>query len=407
MAAMHEPVKCARASGQTLSPETFAVLACAQAVLDERNLPRFRRAVAACTSAERLCETAVRHGMLGHLHRLVSAESDPALAAFARERLAELYRLSAERALRQTGQLLRLIDRLHVLGIEAMPVKGPAWAERLYGDVTLRSWVDLDLVVRYEQVPAARAALLEAGMRDDSPFNERLVHRRTRTEGEIHFHSAENDLRVDVHWQIGVGRSADALSAQWLLSRAESRTLLGRDVLAPSASDMLLMTCLHGTRHRWDSVEGLLALVRQVCGLAEADWPGVMAAAREAGCNRRVTVGVAYACRVFALRAPQQVAAALAGDAIARSLLRSLTPATLCTGGAATLSPQVTDMLWNASTEDDTWASMEHAASRALRPGPEDWQTVRLPAGSEWLYYALRPFRLGVKWASRLGLSRL
>ena len=59
---------------QQLSPETWALLACAQAVVDERRLPAFREAVAACTSAERLCSAAIVHGMVGHLHRLIAAQ---------------------------------------------------------------------------------------------------------------------------------------------------------------------------------------------------------------------------------------------------------------------------------------------------------------------------------------------
>jgi hypothetical protein len=59
-------------------------------------------------------------------------------------------------------------------------------------------------------------------------------------------------------------------------------------------------------------------------------------------------------------------------------------------------------MLWSVATEDSIPACVTHAAERAFRPGPEDWQAVALPAGAEWLYYALRPMRLGVKWASRL-----
>ena len=58
-------------------------------------------------------------------------------------------------------------------------------------------------------------------------------------------------------------------------------------------------------------------------------------------------------------------------------------------------------MLWSIVTEDSAGASAQHAALRFFRPGPEDWRTVALPAGADWLYWVLRPPRLALKWAKR------
>jgi hypothetical protein len=403
-----------------LSPETYAVLACAQAVVRPRLRERARAAVGACASPERLCEVAARHGMVGHLHKLIAADGETADseavngetadggageggAAYAvvREPLAALYRVSAERALRQTGQLLRLLEALEARGIETLPIKGPAWAERLYGDVTLRNWVDLDLIVRYDDAAAAHEALLELGLLDSSPYSAQLLRRRTRTEGEIAMHSADNDLLVDLHWQIGVGYGPEALTGQRLLDQATQGTLLGRPVRALSSADMLLLTCLHGTRHEWDSVEALLSLAVQVDGTPPEDWPALLAAAREAGCQRRVLVGVGHACRAFGLPVPDAVRDGLRTDALARALVASLRPDSLSESRTRSRSRQLTVLLWNAVTEDALLTAVEHGALRALRPGPEDWESYALPAGMSWLYWPLRPLRLAVKWARR------
>ena len=146
----------------------------------------------ACPSVDRLLETAVKHKMLGHLHRLVTAPEaaepgaltapgdsresgadlfDPLLVA----RIRELQRASAARNLAQAGQLLRLLELLRQAGVEAIPYKGPALAERLYGDVTMRWSADLDLIVRHEQALLARQVLLASGLQDGSPFNARVI----------------------------------------------------------------------------------------------------------------------------------------------------------------------------------------------------------------------------------------
>jgi hypothetical protein len=354
--------------------------------------------------------------MVGHLHKLIATETDGAdgKGAFGeagesetayvavREPLAALYRVSAERALRQTGQLLRLLEALEARGVAALPIKGPAWAERLYGDVTLRNWVDLDLILRYDDVAAARAALLEQGFLDSSPYAERLLRRRTRTEGEIALHSADNELLLDLHWQMGVGYGAEALTGERLLDQATQSTLLGRPVRALSSADMLLLTCLHGTRHRWDSIEALLSLALQMRDLRDDEWAALYGSAAEVHCVRRVTLSTLHARRLFGLDDWRPGDHAPMNDRLTRSLRASLRPRLLEREGEQSPHDKAAEAWWFAATEDRLLAGLGHAWLRLARPGPEDWEAVQMPRELAWLYWPLRPLRLLAKYAVRV-----
>ena len=48
--------------------------------------------------------------------------------------------------------------------IEVLPLKGPVLAEALYGDVTMRAYNDLDLLVRRENFHRAEVLLLDRGL---------------------------------------------------------------------------------------------------------------------------------------------------------------------------------------------------------------------------------------------------
>jgi hypothetical protein len=282
-----------------------------------------------------------------------------------------------------------------------MPIKGPAWAERLYGDVTLRNWVDLDLIVSYEQVGAARTALLALGFIDSSGYHERLLRRETRAEGELPFASPDNESLIDLHWQLSVGYGARGLAGADLIARAGTLGVMGRDVLTPSPTDALLVHCVQGTRDRWNSVETLLALACQVRALPDDAWPGVMAAASSEGCSRRIAVGVAHACHLIGLPVPDAVGRRLAADRVTRVLQRSLGPGTLERSPGVEMAPRPSKMAWAVLSEDSSDAGLAHALARALRPGPEDWENVALPPSLDWLYYLLRPVRLVLKWWKR------
>jgi hypothetical protein len=56
-------------------------------------------------------------------------------------------------------ELLTILGLLESEGIEAMPLKGPALAADVYGDLSLRPYADLDLLLDRSDVPAARRIL--------------------------------------------------------------------------------------------------------------------------------------------------------------------------------------------------------------------------------------------------------
>ena len=388
--------------GASLSCELRALLACARWVLDRDRRPEALVALEACADVDRLCKTAVTHGMLGHLQRLVAGGGAASDTSGLAGRLGELQRVSAQRALRQTGSLLRVLERLREAGVTAMPLKGPAWAERLYGDVTLRTWEDLDVLVPHDQVLRARKALLAEGFIDAGPFNARLASTETGGWGQIAFTAGGPGVQLEIHWEVTAGFSVSSLRPESLFARAVSMRLLDREVLTPHPVDLMLITCLNGARDRWNAVERMLGLALQVRNTDPAEWPRVLATARETGCRRRVATAVGHICRVFALPVPSDVAQALARDALGRALVRSLRPDTLDRTLTGSPLRHLGLLRWRFATEDSLAAGLGHAALRFFRPGPEDWRSLRLPAAMRWLYYPLRPARLGFKWVGRL-----
>src|SRR6476469_7955692 len=59
-----------------------------------------------------------------------------------------------------TAELCRLINLFRDAGIEVIPYKGPVLALFAYGDIALRRFVDLDVIVKKSDVLRARDILL-------------------------------------------------------------------------------------------------------------------------------------------------------------------------------------------------------------------------------------------------------
>jgi len=139
--------------------------------------------------------------MLGHLHHFVTGERSGEFDRGLVQRVKGLQRVLAQRSVLQTAQLLRVLQTLDAAGVQAMPFKGPLWAELLYGDITLRSSSDLDLLVAYDQVAAAREALLHGGFADATAFNARISRRRRGGLGQIALRAVDAGTVAEVHWR--------------------------------------------------------------------------------------------------------------------------------------------------------------------------------------------------------------
>jgi hypothetical protein len=155
------------------------------------------RARAAAVDLGLLADELERRRMLPLLGgRLLAAAPDLVPEPFA-ARVAAAHARDRAAAMALQHQTERLVATLSAHGARALALKGPGLAERVHGDVGLRSAGDVDLLVAREDLTAAAAALRALGYRaPEDPLDRR---------GLPHLHLA---LRagglpaVELHWRV-------------------------------------------------------------------------------------------------------------------------------------------------------------------------------------------------------------
>jgi hypothetical protein len=359
-----------------------------------------RRVAADVADWPALIEQARQQNVLGLLASRLRREQIPEVPPEVMAELDKARAASAARALRMSVQLLRLLDLLEGAGIEVMPVKGPTLSQDVYGDPTVRTFSDLDVLVRPVDASRAREVLLAQGFKDQSPHNARMIRGARRPEGEIVL-EGPGGVQVDLHWRLAVGHGSRVITLDRLLEHRREGDILGRAVKLPGLHEELLLTVMHGARHEWVPLELRLAAAVQVARLPDAEWPDALAAARELGCLRRLLAGVAHACRPFGVPVPEAVTRGLAGDRVASGYVGYLCPVARSNVGGQEPSTvgHLASLAWRILSEDDASGALEHLLVRGLLPGPEDWMSMELPPQVASLYYAVRPVRLARKHA--------
>ncbi len=154
-------------------------------------------------------------------------------------------RRSAERF---AATLEDLLQRFAEQSIDALPLKGPALALALYGDATLRSCNDLDLLVRRDDYTRAEALLLDQGFvgRETDDYHRRFVR---------------HGIPVELHVEIASPRyfpfDSDGI---WKRSRVEN--FRGKPMRAMCDEDLVLYLCLHGLKHGFSRLIWILDAAR-------------------------------------------------------------------------------------------------------------------------------------------------
>ena len=119
--------------------------------------------------------------------------------------------------------------------------------------------------------------------------------------------------------------------------------------------------------------------------------------------SHRLVVGVAHACRPFAVPVPGELHRLLRADRVAPGYAAHLDgvaarPAEAARGAA--FAADFSDLVWDGLSEDDLADTVRHLLARALLPSREDWAAMAVPEPLAVLYPVLRPARLARKYAA-------
>lgn len=162
--------------------------------------------------------------------------------------------------------------------IPVMLLKGAAMILSQYHDAGLCPAVDMDILVPDTEISAAIRCLRRAGFSPTGRYEGDIPERFLR----IGFSHALRSLRgneTDLHWHmLNIRSFAGADESFW--RRAVRADFSGLPVLLPSATDLLLTTCLHGMC--WSDTSSL-RWVADACTLIRResiDWERIAACAR-------------------------------------------------------------------------------------------------------------------------------
>ena len=235
--------------------------------------------------------TEFRLGLL--LHRAAQSHLVGIVPPAALQALRKVYDENQARSLAMTAELRRVMDRLAAQQIPAIAFKGPVFGAQLHGDVALRAYADLDVLVRERDVAAVTRVMLDDGYRAGMDLS-----------WEVSFERGDG-TSVDLHWSIAEKIHQFPLTADELLARRSAVTLVaGAPVPTLGVQDTLLTICFNALTEDWQRFDRIADVAALVRGNADIDWPSLLDLCRRRGCERIVLLGLHLARELFLVKLP-------------------------------------------------------------------------------------------------------
>jgi Uncharacterised nucleotidyltransferase len=369
-------------------PENRLLTRCARTRLDAERRQEIGELLGQPLDWDYFRRAAVNHGVAALCYKQLRAAWPERAPGEPMEWLREHAKAVAGRNLYLSAKLAALLAGLRGRGVTAVPYKGPVLAMMAYGNLALREFDDLDLVLSERELPqawklleaegyAAEAGAAPAGAANGAP-------------GQYAFLSPGGDYLVELHTERTLRHFPKALDPARFTRALVPVRMNGDAILTFSPEETLVFLSVHGTKDFW----ARLLWVADVAELAQIpqglDWQKALAAAHELGCGRLVRLALLLAHSLLEAPMPPEVLRHAREDQGAEALARAATRRLFAEQATSAFE----QLRFRMRMVEGFWPGAQYALRLATAPTTEDRQAVRLPRGLGFFYRLIRPMRL-------------
>lgn len=370
-------------STTNLPPEARLLLRLARTTIDEGPIPE-------TLDWDHFVQLALRLKVVPLVYRQLETRS---INTDVIERIRGLYYSNALRNDSLTDALCDVLRLLGDHGIRAIPFKGPILAASVYGDLGLRQFSDLDILIEKRDARKCAELLQTIGYRSEHGLSAEQRDSLLAIECEEMFIRDDGPTYLDLHWNFAPRYFGLPLDANGIRSRALSVTLKDTPTLTFAPEDLVLTLCVNAAKEFWERLSLVCDIAEAIRANPSLDWNRVAREASASGTGRILRVSLLLANDLLDATSPllNNARADERAVVLARDIAQGLF-------AIASQLGSVSSFLRPVAALDSFGARLRFRLRLALTPTHEDWKSVRFPRALSFMYYLTRPMRLAKKY---------
>ncbi len=336
-----------------------------------------------------LLRMALARRVMPVVYRTLSSTCSEAIPGPVLEQFRSSFYANAGRNLFQAKKLIELLHLLESHEIPAIAFKGPTLAVSIYGNLALRQFGDLDILVGERDYERARRLFISHA------FQPTIEH-----DWEVELTDESGRVAVDLHKRMVPREFSCPLDFKYLSRRLQAIRLLGTVVASLSPEDTLLMLGIQLTKDRCPQLA-------KICDMAEflrvyryLDWNNTLNQAKRVGGEGILLFGLGLTSKLLETALPPEVAAKLQFNSSIRELVDDASERVFPNEHALGDEPAPQRFHWliRERLRDKLYPYYLRYVLGVIIPCVLDRRFFSLPRRLSFLYYLFRPMRLMGKY---------
>jgi hypothetical protein len=302
----------AQAPAATIRPEIRLLLHCARTGVDSARTAQMRTLLRGDIDWQYLIRMAHAQGMMPLLHRSLHTGCPEAVPKVISDQLQRHFYTNAFHNRFLTKALLKILNFFEAQGIPCIPYKGPSLAAAAYGDLSLRQFGDLDLLIHPKDIQRAKGLLISQGYRLELTGAQEAAYL------QFHYHlgftRADSRVTVELHWGFTWKHWSFPFDFACLWARLIPVSLEGTTTRGLSPEDLLLILCVHGAKHGWERLMWICDVAELVRAYQRMNWERLLEQANSLGSKRILFLGLFLANDLLGAELPEEIWQSIQAD---------------------------------------------------------------------------------------------
>lgn len=379
-----------------MRPEFDLLLCCSRTTISPEQTRRIHQLIEQDIDWNQVMSLAQWHGVSPLLYWQLNRLKSPRLPSHFLKQLSDYFRYNVQRNLLLTSQLLKLIRLCHDHEIKIMPFKGPTLATKVYQNIALRQFYDLDLLILPQDFQRVKALLMSQGYQSRYQLDARQEARRLITNYECEFIHEKLHISVDLHWQFAPPCFNFLFHLENALARSEISAIAGTKIPVLKADDLLIVLCINGTKDGWSSLQRICDVAEFLQNYPDLNWSQIWQQTENYHCTRMVVLGLFLAHRLFQSSLPTSAWDKLKQDPAIAPMGQQVCDRIL--GETPVYLNRVQLAHFALKLQANFWQKLHYGLKLVFAINERDLAFIGLPKGLFILYYPLRCLRLVLKY---------
>lgn len=324
-------------------------------------------------------------GILRHTENKIhetQKNSNTELSAFRQK-----YLSIARRNMLMSAELIKITNLLKEHSIKSLAFKGPALSQMAYGDITLRQYSDLDILIRKEDIYKIETLLKIHGYKrllTLTPIQESI---RLKYAQDISFIHPEKGIHIEMHWSLLNINYPIHVGLKNFWKETQEVKLNSHTISTFSTENLIIYLAIHGSKHLWERIEWVkdidLLIQKQ-----EINWKKLIEKVQGTGFENMVYLGLHLNVILFKTSLPESI----------HLEIKKCQPI-----------EQLSDFVFESWVNSKSSFQTTHIQTKLLpgfkkkiiylhtrlfKPSLDEYLYVDLPKGLHWGYYLVKPYRL-------------